>query len=159
MAAKLTDQQLRFIAEYLGVRLKAEDQDAKGGGLVEKRAFLVTRWQSISAELDTELDMLCSAIAENVPFEKPDDIRRGVSAAIRPILDEMLDQIQDAVDKSINAGDLKYSAVKGAISSARNQCSSSELIAALRDNTLSSGQRFENAITDALTEIEVKLTA
>ena len=82
-----------------------------------------------------------------------------MTRALTPVLDEMRDSIDEAVDASVNSGDGRYAAVGKAVAAFRAACARNELIAALRDNSLTNGQKFESANNDGLTEIETRLTA
>ena len=156
MSDTLTTQQRKFLTEVLGIALHDTGVPA---GLVEKRKFLLTRWTQVGTDFDNELSSLCSAIQTQVPVENADEIRAGVTAALKPVLDEIRSDIQDAVDQSVNAGDGDYAAVRNAVKSSRNRLQGNALIAALRDSSLTPGQKFETALYDALGEIQDRLTA
>lgn len=161
MSDALNETQTRFLKLYLGVSLNAAGNacDVPSPGLVEKRKFLVTRWQQLVSDLDVELKTLCGAIPDLVPYENPSEIEAGVNNALKPFLQDLVSRINDAVDVSINAGDGKYAAVAAAVGQVREVCRGNELMAALRENTLAAGAGFEAAVESALTEIEGKLTA
>lgn len=156
MSDQLSAQQKDFLETFLGVDLPDPGSVV---GIVEKRKFLMTRWQQIKTDFDTEISALSAAIGARVPFEKPDEISAGVTAALAPFLDDIKTDIQDAVDHAVNTGDPKYSAVGAAIQSCRDRLGKNELISALRSNSLMPGDRFETAVSDALSEIHNKLTA
>jgi hypothetical protein len=156
----LHQQQREWVGRVLGLAFPgAASTDAPAAGIVAKRGFLVARWTQMQAQLAAELDALCAAIAKTIPCEQPDAIKAGVRRALTPVLDTMRDSIGTAVDKSVSAGDGKYAAVAKAVASCRTACAGNELIAALRDNTLTDGSKFEIAIGAALAELETRLTA
>jgi hypothetical protein len=148
------------VTRVLGFRFpEAASSDAPAAGTVAKRGFLVTRWQQMQAEIATQLDALCAAIGANLPYEQPDAIRSGVTRALAPVLDGMRNSINAAVDESINAGDGRYAAVGRAVAACRASFAGNELIAALAENSLTSGAAFTAAISGALDEVERRLTA
>lgn len=130
---------------------------ASGGGLVDRRRFLVTRWQQLPAELGAELRALCTALGEAIPWERPAEIEAAARAAIGALLDGMLADLQDAADAAVNDGDPGYRAVAGAVARARAACAASPVIAALSDNPILPGGRFSAAIAEALDEVEREL--
>jgi hypothetical protein len=71
----------------------------------------------------------------------------------------MRNSINAAVDESINAGDGRYAAVGRAVAACRASFAGNELIAALAENSLTSGAAFTAAISGALDEVERRLTA
>lgn len=156
MPDPLSRQQMDFLTRFIGVTIP--DRGASGG-LVKKRSFLITRWQQIKTDLDTELATLSTAIATHVPFENPGEIRAGVTAALAPFLDDLRSELQDAVDTAVNAGDPDYTAVRNAVQSCQDKVKANQVIATLRSSSLMSGPGFERAIDNALTEIRDKLTA
>lgn len=127
------------------------------GGLVDKRRFLVTRWQQLPAELSANLAQLAAAIGDALPYERPAEIEAAANEALRDMLGTMMQDLQDAADTAINAGDSRYRAVGEAVARCRAICAASPVIAALRDNTILPGARFEAAIAGALDEIEGEL--
>jgi hypothetical protein len=156
----LHQQQREWVGRVLRVAFAGvAGTDEPAAGIVAKRGFLVTRWRQLQTQLAAELDALCAAIAKTIPYEQPDAIKVGVSRALMPVLDTMRDSIGTAVDESVNTGDGQYVAVAKAVASCRTACAGIELIAALRDNTLTDGSKFESAISAALTEVETRLTA
>lgn len=162
MTEKLTRVQTDFIVNHLGVRLPQPitntAPDLPPEGIVAKRKFLATRWNTLVIDMDAELDRLCSAIPALVPFEKPDEIRTGVAKALRPLYAALLVKFTDAIDADINAGDPKYSGLSKAVAEARQVCATNAVLATLRNNILRDGSAFEQNLVTALDEIEQVLT-
>lgn len=158
MAHQFTDAQTAFLEKFLNITVGYGEGGA-ANGLVAKRRFLVTRWQQIQLDLDAELKKLSAAIAAKVPEEDAEDVAGGVNRALGPLVAEVRDRLQDAVDEAVNAGDQTYAAVSVATSVLRRQIVGDELIGVLRSTTLMAGAGFERALTSALDEIEAQLTA
>lgn len=158
MTVTLTQTQQRFLSRHLGWTAPASAGAAVASGVVKKRKYLITRWQTLQKSIAAELDKLCNAIPDRVPFEDPEEIRGAVDAAMRPFLQEMMEQIQEAIDISVNSGDHSYAAVKRAVASARALCARNDMVAALCKNTLTDGSGFAAALLGSLDDIEKRLT-
>lgn len=124
-------------------------------GIVEKRKFLITRWQKVPAEVKVELGNLKSAIAANVPDEDPDEL----CAAIEKSLDALIGEIQSAIDASIGVGDPGYKAALKAIEQQKQKVQSHEIIQLLKKSPLVPGERFEASVCSALDEVRDALAA
>jgi hypothetical protein len=137
-------------------KLFAEIRAAKGlgggpiaEGTVEKRKFLITRFQQIPAELRAELAKLRAEIEKN----HPDEDAAELTDAMEENLNSIVEGLQGEIDDAITAGDM--SLIKGL----KARVTSDELIAHLLANPFVNGTKFQSALTDALDEIEAKLVA
>ena len=72
---------------------------------------------------------------------------------------QMGEQIGDAVDTSVNAGDHSYQSVADAIAGLRTRVVKDPVVVALRGNSIAPGDGFEQAFLSALDEIGQTLTA
>ncbi len=141
--------------------LVAAAKDKAGGkgviaeGIVEKRKFLVTRWQKVPAEVKVELGKLKSAIAVNVPDENPEELCGAIEAS----LDELIDEIQTAVDESIGAGDAGYATALKTIEQQKQKVQQHKMVQLLKQNPLVPGETFETAVFTALDEVRDALAA
>jgi hypothetical protein len=122
--------------------------------LVETRAFLITRFQKIREELKAELAALQAAIAENEADENPEEL----IAAMQIWLDSLLEQLQDAINASISAGD-DYRQAQRVIQGLITDVDDDELIQHLVEGPLVAGGQFADAITAGLDEIASELSS
>lgn len=118
-------------------------------GTVEKRKFLVTRFQQIPNEIRPEVNKLKASIARDVPDEDSEEL----AAAIEESLQDFYDELQDEIDKAINAGDMKL------INGLKNRVMQNALLAHLSDNPMTDGTKFRESLLTALDEVEQKLAS
>lgn len=130
-------------------------RDAIPAGIVEKRKFLVTRWQKVPAEVKVELGKLKSAISASVPDENPDEL----CGAIETSLDALIDEVQSAIDESIGAGDPGYATALKAIELQKQKVQQHKIVQLLKKNPLISGAQFEASVLSALDEVRDALAA
>ncbi len=130
-------------------------KDDIAAGIVEKRKFLITRWQKVPAEVKVELGNLKTAIAVNVPDEDPDEL----CGAIETSLDELIGEIQSAIDASIGAGDPGYATALKTIEQQKQKVQNHEILQLLKKTPLISGERFEASVFSALDEVRDALAA
>ncbi len=130
-------------------------KDDIAAGIVEKRKFLITRWQKVPAEVKVELGNLKTAIAVNVPDEDPDEL----CGAIETSLDELIGEIQSAIDASIGAGDPGYATALKTIEQQKQKVQNHEIVQLLKKTPLISGERFEASVFSALDEVRDALAA
>ena len=139
--------------EKEGLFAQAEAAKAMGSGVaagtVDKRKFLLTRWQKIGADLRGELNKLKKEIAAQEADDDPDDLADGFDEYLQLMLDEMQDEIDDA----INAGDM------GALKGLRNRVTQDEVVKHLVENPFVEGTNFQALVLDALDEVESTLAA
>lgn len=138
----------------------ANPGDAIPQGTVAKRRFLIERWQKIPAELTVQVRQLHREIGVKVPGSQPDLVSQRVDAWVRALIDEMQAEIDDAIDRSINAGDAKFAEVAKVIDGRlRPRVADDELLSFLRRTTLMKGDQFEAAFFRAFDEIVRSLAA
>ncbi|MEO0401143.1 MAG: hypothetical protein AAF214_02090 [Pseudomonadota bacterium] len=161
MPHDLSPPQVSFLETYLNYKPAnaPATRDIPSPGTVAKRSYLIARWKKMQIEIEAETDALASAVETLVVIEDPSEIRAGVTAALRRLIDDILTTVSDAVDTSINDGDPKYRAVAKAASAGRASVGSDPLLRALSENTLMAGGGFAAAILRGLDDIEAKLTA
>lgn len=162
---ELTQQQVHFIQTFLGVdiapdseeqaRAEALEKTGIAEGTVRKRAFLMTRWRQIPAELKAEIDRLKDAMIEHVPEEDPADLAKSMQAK----LDEFCVEMQDALDDAINAGDPGYKKSVALIDTFRVQVSSDPLVQHIMDNPFEGGTDIETVLLTAFDDMQKELAA
>ncbi len=124
-------------------------------GIAEKRSFLTTRWQRVPTDVKIELGNLKTAIAANVPDEDPGEL----CGAIETSLDELIGDVQSAIDASIGAGDPGYATARKTIEQQKQKVQNHEIVQLLKKSPLVSGERFEVSVCSALDEIHAALAA
>jgi hypothetical protein len=124
-------------------------------GTVEKRRFLVSRWQQIPTELNAEIAKLRTAMTAQVPDEQPEEL----TGAIQSALDDFCTGMRDALDKAINTGDGQFTDAIALISDLKKQVQSDELIQHLKTNPFDPSAQVEAVLLGALGEVEQALAA
>jgi len=122
--------------------------------LVESRKFLLTRFQKIRADLKQELDSLQKAIAESAADDDPTEL----TTAMQGWFDRLLDELQNGIDASINAGD-DFQQAQEVIHGLQAEVDDDELIEHLLENPLIDGEQFVSAINGGLDDIATELRA
>ena len=139
----------------LGPLLDQAEQGVPAGSegrLVETRKFLLTRFQEIKTDLRRELGGLQKAIDDTVEGEDAAEL----AGAIGERLDALLEELQDGIDESINAGD-DFKTAKATIRALQAEVKGDELIRHLADNPLVPGDGFAAAIVGGLDDIAAQL--
>jgi len=129
------------------------DPDATAGSLVEKRKFLLERWQRIPLEVSANLKALKDAIEREMPDEDADELIE----LSEDYLDDFYSEMKDAIDDDINSGDPQYQSAIGAIQGFRTRITSEPLIQHLKTNALHANVEVESILLDALAEVEQAL--
>ncbi len=124
-------------------------------GIVEKRKFLVTRWQAVPAEIKVEIAKLETAISVQVPDENPAELCAALDSAFGALIAE----VQSAIDGAINAGDPGYATAIKVIEQQKKALLNHEIVQILKRNPLISGQQFEDSVVSALDEVRDALAA
>jgi hypothetical protein len=118
-------------------------------GIVEKRKFLLTRWRQLPVDLRPEVENFKAAVEQAVPEEDPDELGDAIEEALQAFYDEL----QDEIDRAINAGDM------GVIKGLKSRVSAHPLVKHLVENPMVSGTGFQSLLIEALEEMEAKLAA
>jgi hypothetical protein len=122
-------------------------------GLVEKRKFLVERWQRIPQEVHADLKELKEAIAREIPGE---DAELWIDL-VEDYLGEFYSEMKEAIDDDINSGDAQYQNAIGNIRAFRTKIAAEPLIQHLKTNALKVDVSVESTLLDALAEVEQAL--
>lgn len=134
---------------------RAREETGIAQGTVKKRAFLMTRWQKIPGELKAEIAKLQASMALDVPEEDPDSL----TASIQSSLDDFCEEMQDALDEAINAGDPGYSKSVKLIGEFKKRVQSDKLIQHIKNNPFDGGADVEPVLMSALDEMQQTLSA
>ncbi len=127
---------------------------------IKKRVFLIERWKKIPGELNVQLSALNKNVAAQVPDEDSDDFCAHVQQWMDNLVAELQSSLDDAIDRSINAGDHSYAAVSHEINgNLRPRVASDELVVLFKKGVLLQGNAFEDAFSKAFDEIEAALAA
>ncbi len=119
-------------------------------GLVEKRKFLVTRFQQILPVLNAEMAKLKVAITAELPEgEDPDEL----TTRIQSYLESFVGDLQDEIDDAITAGNMKQ------VAGLRARIEGDEMLKHLLSNPFVDGAKFQSEVLDAVSEVEAKLAA
>jgi hypothetical protein len=156
----LSEQQITFIERYIvPIRpMNSPRTDEIPPDIVRKRAFLVTRWKRLPGEIMTEVDVLIGAVARDLPYERPDELRGAINARMTKLIEEMMSAINEAIDRSVSQGDGSYAAVGAKIDELALKIRSDGVVKALGNNGLVNGGAFEQVFTTALDEVRAALT-
>jgi hypothetical protein len=122
-------------------------------GLVKKRKFLADRWQRIPEEVRADLQKLKEAIEREMPSEDADEL---IELA-EDYLDDVYNEMKDAVDDDINSGDAQYKNAISTIGAFRTKIAVEPLIQHLKTNKLKLEVSVESILLDALAEVEQAL--
>jgi len=125
----------------------------RAAGLVEKRKFLIERWQRIPPEVHANLKGLQEAIEREMPDE---DAGVWIELA-EEYLDEFFNEMKDAIDDDINSGDAQYKKAVSKIQTFRASIAKEPLIQHLKANTLKVNVPVEATLLNALAEVEQAL--
>jgi hypothetical protein len=124
-------------------------------GLVQKRKFLVERWQRIPPEVRADLQKLKAAIEREMPGEDSDEL---IELA-EDYLDDVYNEMKDAIDDDINSGDPQYKTAISAIGAFRTKIAGEPLIQHLKKNKLNVELSVESILLGALDEVERALAS
>jgi hypothetical protein len=124
-------------------------------GLVKKRAFLMTRWQKIPAELNAQIKRLEAAMLAEVPDEDPKKLTASVQAA----LDTFCEDMQDSLDDAINSGDNTYATAIELLDNFKTRVQSDKLVQHIKSNPFDDSVDVERVLISAMDEIKQALAA
>jgi hypothetical protein len=136
-----------------------EGPTAPSQAMVNKRKFLLERWQLIPGELEARLSALNTTIAARLPHEDSDTFCAEVGTWFGQIIDTFASEFDESVRDSITVGDTKYSAVAAVLNELRSRLAEDELLSFMKTSDLLDGGAIEAAFTGVIDEIETALSA
>ena len=144
-AHKIMDEVERQVAEAMRQGRQAEAAGGIAKGRVKKQVYLRERWSKVPGEVDARVAQLQPKIGPELTTQ--------VNEALQELIDDINENIQDSVDR----GAADFGPVIKVIRSAKDQVQGNDLIQHLESHPTVGSFGVQTAFLDALNDLEMQL--